>query len=260
MGITAEQEAGYRANTRAETNDIIAQGEEYELTYNRTNYWTLKVNVARAEAIDANLSKNLSLWLAEREPIWESIIDPRTGTKWLDTHYAGELPSTNTSLLTPRTYLQNMVYSPLAVAQAMEGKARSTMREWRFNLSTSYRLAGITDRRILKDLTVGGGVRWEDKAAIGYYGIPINGSYEEAIYLDPERPIYDDANAYFDAFVGYTTRLFGDKVRARFQVNVKNIQESGVSLRAVGAYPNGVPHTFRIIDPRTFVFTASFDL
>jgi hypothetical protein len=41
---------------------------------------------------------------------------------------------------------------------------------------------------------------------------------------------------------------------------MRNIQESKARLQAVGAYPNGVAHTFRIIDPRTFILTASFDL
>lgn len=76
----------------------------------------------------------------------------------------------------------------------------------------------------------------------------------------PNRPIYDPAHYYFDAFATYTTRLFRDKIRARFQLNVRNIQESKAHLRPIGAYPNGQPHSFRIIDPRTFIFTTTFDL
>ena len=100
-------------------------------------------------------------------------------------------------------------------------------------------------------MTVGGAVRWESKGAIGYYGIPINGDVHAARQLDPNRPIYDKAHSYFDAFATYTTRLSGLNVRARFQLNVRNIQESRAHLQAVGAYPNGVGHTFRIINPRT---------
>ena len=35
--------------------------------------------------------------------------------------------------------------------------------------------------------------------------------------------------------------------------------ESG-RLQKVGAYPDGRGHTFRIINPRTFIFTTTFDL
>jgi hypothetical protein len=60
--------------------------------------------------------------------------------------------------------------------------------------------------------------------------------------------------------VSYSTRLFGDKVRARFQLNVRNIQESRAHLQPVGAFPDGTPHTFRVIDPRVWIFTTTFDL
>ena len=125
---------------------------------------------------------------------------------------------------------------------------------------TSYKLAGMFDNKHLKRMTIGGGVRWEDKGAIGYYGIPVNGNIEAATELDPNRPIYDKEHFYFDAFATYTTRIFKDKIRARFQLNVRNIQESKAHLQPVGAYPNGRPHTFRVIDPRTFIFTTTFDL
>ena len=57
----------------------------------------------------------------------------------------------------------------------------------------------------------------------------------------------------------YSELLFSDKVRARLQLNGRNLQENG-KLLSVGAYPDGRPHTFRIINPRTFIFTAIFDL
>lgn len=241
-----------------ETSDIISRGNEFELSYNPNNFWTLRANVARQEAIDANLSPNIPEWLAQRLPIWESIIDPRSGLKWLDTGYNGDSVSSTSG--TPRTFLNNNVINPLAIARATEGKARPQNREWRFNMNTSYRLAGLFENKHLKRMTVGGGMRWESKGAIGYYGIPINGDIHAATQLDPNRPIYDEDNYYFDAFANYTTRIFRDKIRARFQLNVQNIQESKAHLRPVGAYPNGVPHTFRVIDPRKFIFTTTLDL
>ena len=46
---------------------------------------------------------------------------------------------------------------------------------------------------------------------------------------------------------------------ARFQLNVRNVQESG-RLAGGRAYPDGRGHTFRIINPRVFVFSTTFDL
>jgi hypothetical protein len=258
MGLTSEQLNTFNTNTISETSDVIARGNELELSYNPSSFWTLRANVTRQESVDANLSPNIPAWIAQRLPVWERIIDPRVGTPWIDTGYNGDTPNPTSG--TPRTFLTNNVVNPLAIVQATEGKARPQVREWRVNLNTSYRLAGITENQHLKRMSVGGAVRWESKGAIGYYGIPVNGVIEAATRLDADRPIYDKAHYYFDAFANYTTRLFQDKVRARFQINVRNIQESHAHLRPVGAYPNGQPHTFRIIDPRVFIFTTTFDL
>jgi hypothetical protein len=49
-------------------------------------------------------------------------------------------------------------------------------------------------------------------------------------------------------------------VRATFQLNVKNVQESGTRLQMTGAFFDGRAQTYRIVDPRTFILSASFDL
>lgn len=265
MRLTPAQLQAYHTQTIAETSDVVSRGNEFELSYNPNAFWTLRANAARTEALDKNLSPNIPAWIAERLPVWNSIVDPRAvaagfapGTTWLDTGYNGDNPQVGSG--TPRTFLVNNVINPLAITQATEGKAKPQTREWRFNLNTSYRLAGMFENAHLKRMTVGGAVRWESKGAIGYYGIPVNGVIEAATQLDPNRPIYDKARSYFDVFGTYTTRLFKDKVRARLQLNIRNLHESKTRLQAVGAYPNGQPHTFRIINPRTFIFTTTFDL
>lgn len=258
LGLTAADSTAYAGNTVADTTNIEARGEEYELNYNPSEFWTLRANVTRSQSIDGAQSPNNITWVNQRFAQWEKIIDPRTGVKWLDTGYAGEFPSAGAQ--TARDYIAANITTPLRIDGATQGTARPQIREWRFNLATSYRLAGITQHKILRNVTAGGGVRWESRGAIGFYGIPINGSLEAAEELDPKRPIWDKAHAYFDGFVSYQARFFGDKVRARFQLNVRNIQESHAHLQPVGAYPNGQPHTFRIVDPRTFVFTTTFDL
>ena len=47
------------------------------------------------------------------------------------------------------------------------------------------------------------------------------------LQLDPNRPIYSPAETYVDLFVSYRTKLFRDKVGATFQLNVRNVGESG---------------------------------
>ena len=73
------------------------------------------------------------------------------------------------------------------------------------------------------------------------------------------RRIYDKARAYFDLGWNYSSKIWRDKINLRVQLNVRNVFEDG-RLQPVGALPNGVPHSFRIIDPRTFILTTTFSL
>jgi hypothetical protein len=115
-------------------------------------------------------------------------------------------------------------------------------------------------------MSVGGSLRWSDKGSIGFYGLGYDSSKDltlasnKVMQLDPNRPIYSPAETYVDLFVNYRTRLFDNKIRANFQLNVKNVQESGGGLQATGAFFDGRPSTYRIVDPRQFILSASFDL
>jgi hypothetical protein len=234
----------------SEHDDLIAKGREIEIHYNPSAHWTMKLNVTEQEALDANLAGGVSKYLEERMPVWKSIIDTDTGLPWFTSRY---IPNGQNA----EGWLAGNVTAGLAVAKANEGKSRPQIRKYRVNYSTNFRLSGLTDHRILKRFNVGGAARWEDKGAIGYYGVE---QYPAVITaLDRNRPIYDKAHLYVDLFAGYRTKLFGDKVGMTVQLNVRNVQEGG-RLQPISAFPNGVANGFRIIDPRQYIFTATFDL
>lgn len=232
-----------------ETDDVVAKGLELELNYNPNNFWTVKCNAVRQESINSNISPGLRSWIAERLPIWQRIRDPELNVDWFTYRY-GNVNSAS-------QLLAANVTAPLNTALASEGKSRPQVRKYRVNLSSSYRLAGLGDYRWLKGFTVGGALRWEERGAIGYYGLQQLPA--QITDLDINRPIYDKSHLYVDALVSYRTRLFAQKVGTTLQFNVRNLQEDG-RLQAISAYPNGRPSGFRIIDPRQFIFTATFDL
>jgi len=247
--FTREESPAQENNNIFAVADVQSKGLEIELNYNPNRFWTTKFNASKIEALDLRISQDTLNWINERLPVWESIIDPQIGRPWFTERYDG--------VQSYKEFLQTSVLQPLNIAIANEGKSRPQVRRYRFNLSTSYKLAGITDHRWFRAMTVGGALRWEDKGAIGYYGVQ---ELPEIITdLDPNRPIYDKARAYADLFVAYRTRLFRDKIGTTFQLNVRNIQENG-RLQAVSAYPDGTPNAYRIIDPRQFILTVTFDL
>lgn len=236
------------AGSPAAVDDLTARGTEIELNYNPSSFWTMKLNATEQKSIPSGLSKEISDYVAERMPAWTSIIDPRVNRPWWTENYGG---SNSQSF-----YLTN-VYTPLKIAQALQGKSNTQVRRYRVNYATNFRLAGLTEHSLLKRFNVGGALRWEDKGSIGYRGV----QQLPAIItdLDPNQPIWDKAHLYVDAFVGYRTRLFSDKVGLSLQLNVRNVTEGG-RLQPILVEANGQASAFRIIDPRLFILSATFSL
>jgi outer membrane receptor for ferric coprogen and ferric-rhodotorulic acid len=260
------------AGTLAATNDIVAKGTEIEINYNPTPYWTISANGEEKRSINQNVSSTVQDWIDLRMPIWTSVKDPITdpnailGTDrntqgwatydtnpdrlwWLHRYGGGsQSPAENFAV---------NVEAPWSVIRETEGKSRAQVRRYAARLSTNFRLDGVTSHRLLKKFSVGGAVRWEDKGAIGYYGIAdAAGIYRR---LDSSRPIFDEATTDFDAFVSYRTKLFNDKIGATFRFNVRNLTRGG-ELSPTDALPDGTPLTYRIVDPRQFILSATFDL
>jgi hypothetical protein len=182
-------------------------------------------------------------------PVWTSLIDKRTGQPWFTTSYEGQQ--------TPEAYLPAQVTKALGVAQQTAGKSLPQVRKYHANLSTNFYLAGITDHPLLRKFNIGGAIRWEDRGAIGYYGVQ---QLPDIITdLDANRPIWDKGHTYVDLLAAYRTKLLGDKVDMTVQLNVRNIQESG-RLQPLSAFPDGTPNAYRIVDPRQFILSVTFDL
>src|SRR6185436_5860545 len=116
-----------------DTQDVSAKGEEVEINFNPDRFWTVKLNVTHSQSIDSNIAPAIPAWIGQRLPVWETIIDPRTGNKWLDQPYNGD--QIGTTQQTPRGFLTGNVTSPIALAQAAQGKSRNSIREWRYNAS-----------------------------------------------------------------------------------------------------------------------------
>jgi hypothetical protein len=239
----------------AATQDDLGRGTEVELNVNLTRYWTVSANFADTQTFIANVSTTLQNWINQRMAIWTTIKDPTINAAvepaqlWWNHNYGGT-----------QTAAQNFavfVAAPYSVLQQLQGQSNPQTRRYTAKVSSSLQLSGLTDQKILKKFTVGGAVRWEAPGAIGYYGAQ---SLPATITtLNVKTPIYDKSHLFLDAFVGYRTKLWSDKVGATFQLNMQNITEGGY-LQPVGAFPDGTPNTYRIVDPRKFVLSASFDL
>ncbi|MBI5689702.1 MAG: TonB-dependent receptor plug domain-containing protein [Verrucomicrobia bacterium] len=256
MGVTDDWMTTFLAagNGQPQTNglsDVVSEGYELEVTYNPTKNWRMKFTGAQQIAKDARIGSEQYDYWQSRLPVWTTAKDDQ-GRLWWNT-----IPALGGD--TPETAYYNSLLSPYLFGVANVGKPRTQVRKYRWNAITNYT---FTEGR-LKNLSVGGAVRWEDKGSIGFYGAApssLPGTFRGVILeLDPSKPVWDPARAYFDLSLGYRLRLFNDKVRTNLQLNVRDIFANG-RLQAVGANPDGSIYAWRIVDPRKFIFSASFDL
>lgn len=263
MGIPWERqlaiEEAFNSGQISSTNDIVAEGKEIELNYNPTSYWTVAASITKNESRNENVSNDIAQWISERMPIWTTIRDQRTGQLWWNTNYGGA-----------QTAAQNFavfVGSPYAVVQQSEGAPQPNIRKYSARFSTNFKLAGITQHEQLKRFELGGALRFADKGFLGYYGVQkLPATITD---LDRNNPIWDRGDFFGKKTTGhysldlnfrYRTRLWANKVSASFQLNIRNLQENGDRLQPIGAFPDGTPHTYRIVDPRQFILSATFDL
>ncbi len=282
-------------NTYAAVNDLQSKGHEVEINVNLTKNWTVSASATQTQAINTAAGSAVDDYIAARLPIWTSLEDPRytqttatlggvttsinatnlpTGATghllwWniLGTPFSsGTTSSGYNATNSAATNFAGNVDAPMAVFRALIGRPRPQVREYSTKFNTRYNLSGISDNKILKAMTVGGSVRYSSKGSIGFYGLGYTQGMDltlatnKILKLDPDRAIYSPSEYYVDLFVSYRMKFYHDKIRVTFQFNVNNLQENGGRLQATSAFFDGRGSTYRIVDPRIFKLSASFDL
>jgi outer membrane receptor protein involved in Fe transport len=236
--------------THGDASNSLSRGKEIEIVFNPNRYWTTRATISQSNPINGRMSPAVQNYIDSRWETWNTIKDPVSGANWWTNRW-----SNNTI---PRDFYINNVLANLKLAVALQGKRRTQTREYHAAVVTNYNLAGFTENRWLKLLDVGGAVRWEDKASIGFLGAApdSDGIVRE---FDPTKPVWDKARYYVDLNAGYRLRFYHDKVQCRLQLNINNVLEDG-RLQPVSVNPDGKAWAYRIVDPRQFILSATFSL
>ncbi len=251
----------------AGTSTVEAKGLEFQLTYNPRRNWTMKFNAARQETTYTNIIPEWDSWVATRMPIWTSTtttnVNPLTGATFTDFWHTTGQDLQNSGLggvglgatQTVEDWWNSNVAAVASPAKKNEGKVTQDQRKWRFNYITNYQFM----EGPLNGLGLGGAVRWEDKAAIGYLAAPpeADGVIRD---LDVDQPVFDDSQTHLDLWLSYTINKspFGDNLRTKLQFNVRDALDGG-ELQPIAINPDGNPVVYRIDDGRTWYLTATFD-
>lgn len=230
-----------RANIVVGPTDVASKGWELELTFNPTRNWRIAVNAANAEAIQSNTGEVLRQFLEDEfMPLMES----PAGTLSMTGLPGGES-------LSARVRRQLLV--PLYKIVLQDGSPNNELREWRWNMVTNYRFS----HERLKNWSIGGSARWQDRVAIGFPVIDDASGLVGGPVYDVKNPYYGPSDITFGAHIGYQRKVWRGIVW-RAQLTLKNIGV-GNELIPVSAQPDGTTAAWRIREPQNWTFSNSFE-
>jgi hypothetical protein len=262
------------------TNTTSAGGYDLELTYNPLPNWTMKFTGSRQSAQLSAVDTQAKAYNAVRMPIWTTANAPAAysgvytnwagggstaiaylGNFWNSYGYGSDSTDTggpSNGPLTVGDYYNNVVTVPIAVEEAAQGTDVPEETPYTWNFLTNYQFVSGP----LKNLGVGGGLRWMSTTVTGYYGATqaslLNASGQIAA-SDVTKPIYNPAELHVDAWLSYGFKLPWEdgKIKCTVQLNCVDLTSNGYIL-PIAYNLDGTPYTWRIIPPRQWSLTTRF--
>jgi outer membrane receptor protein involved in Fe transport len=262
------------------TNTTSAAGYDIELTYNPLPNWTMKFTGSRQSAQLSAVDTQAKAYTAIRMPYWTTASAPAAysgvysnwvgggstaiaylGNFWNSYGYSADGPLTGGPSNGPQTigdYFNNVVTVPITVEEAAQGTNVPEETPYTWNILTNYQFVSGP----LKNLGIGGGLRWMSTTIEGYYGATqaslLNASGQVAA-SDITKPIYTPAELHVDGWISYGFKLPWEdgKIKCTVQLNCVDLTSNGYIL-PIAYNLDGTPYTWRIIPPRQWSLTTRF--
>ncbi|MES2697110.1 MAG: hypothetical protein V4773_26835, partial [Verrucomicrobiota bacterium] len=227
-----------------DTADSVAKGHEIELVFNVTRSWRTALNIARQNTVLSNISPVTERWLKIFGPNLEALKDSPFGS-------ALNVDRSNpSSYLTLGERMYSQFTAPYKTLNAQEGTQALEQRKWRVNFVTNYTFREAW----LKGWSVGTGVRWQDKAGIGYIILP---QPDGSSSIDVNNPVMKPDQWNLDAWLGYE-RPLRRGITWRVQLNVKNIV-ADTSFQPLVIHPkDGTVAQYGLPNARDWYITNTF--
>jgi len=225
----------------AATTDYVAKGVELEAVLNLTKNWRLAFNASKTETVKSRTGADIRAYVDE---------------------LLANLQKANPQLLTgsrqpgqaPEAWLgtfRGSVVVPLEVAERTAGTVSPELVKWRWNLVNRYDFSA----RKLRGLFVGGALRWQDRAVVGYPYITDTNGQQVA---DLAKPYFGQTDFRGDAFVGFRgSKFLGRRLKWSVQLNMRNLV-SDDELIVVTANFDGTPGAVRIPPEKAWLLTSTF--
>lgn len=226
------------------TQDFTSKGLEFEIAYNPTPNWTMLASISKQKTVTSNTY-----------PAMQRYVNDFVLPTWVNSAFAKSYVVEETSGRTLSQVAQATIVDPVLQAITEDGNPAKEERQWRWAFNTSYRFSknnGIIPK-YFGTLTVGGGVRWEDKMGIGF-GVAPNALGNMS--FDRSQPFYAPDQTFVDVFARMEYPL-ADNRKFTVQLNVKDLTDHD-DLVPFYANPDG-SRFYRILEGRLFVLSATLE-
>jgi len=244
-----------------DTSDFVAEGTELEAFWSPNRRFSLGFNVSRQESTRENTGEAVRRFIFETpaangRPLVENWNTPEAQRTYLT---ISTIPD-GTGALSGR--MRGILQTYFRAANS-DGAPATELREWRANAFASYEF----DSGRLKDFGVGGAVRYQSEVAIG---LPIAtyrvdgslavGAAQPGDFrtYDVTKPFFGPTETNYDLWFSYRRPLFKDRIKAKFQLNIRNVLADD-DIIPIGTQPTGEVAVVRIGEPATYTLSARFD-
>jgi len=224
-----------------DTTSTASKGFEFEAIYNPTTQWRMAFNVSQQQASQADIAPATQEYLKLRLAEWT-------------TDKAANLIS-DESGQPVRIRVYDTLINALNGKLARSGQKVSELREWRANFVGNYTFA--RDSR-LRGWSLGSGLRGQDKVGIGYPIIASTIAGKVVNVPDLQRPYYGPSEFAVDGWVGYTRKIWQNRINWRLQLNVRNLLDDDTLIPAA-AQPDGSIASWFAPQGRTFMLRSTFE-
>ena len=228
------------------TSDTRSTGMEYEAIVNPLPGWRVSVSFAENEAVKADIAREELAFANE----WVANIRAKDGGALIT---GQRTPVQSATLGTFLAQYDGEHVTFIRTAAAQSGVSTSEIRKWRANVVTRYEF----QRGLIRGLSIGGALRWQDKVGIGYPNISATPNTQ---YVpDIAHPLYGPTDTQVDLSLGYKNRfkLRGATIVWNIGLNVRNLAAKE-QLVPIAANPDGSWATFRIPPERQWSLTNAF--
>ena len=235
----------------ADTSDYSAKGLEMDVTYNPTPNWRIMANVSKQETVQSNVLPFLGSLIERMTPVWNQLGGVPYG------HYPeGWKPGDSLAgVQLLRDWLSTNVLVPYYTAQATAGSRSAEQRKWRANLVTSYTFSRESPfGPALKGWSIGTGIRWQDKVAIGY---PYKRNADQSVSLDIAHPYFGPQDINVDGWIGYGRKVWQNRINWKVRLSATNLI-GGTSLIPISTQPLGETAFARIPPEKRWYLTNTF--